>query len=79
MVLFAVQRAAPNKEKSWNAKRWVDLSAAVSKVDAAWKDSRRYAQRTAVVVVRVHLWGATPGAHQYACANKTSVSVSCPV
>jgi hypothetical protein len=37
--------------------RWSELSAAVSKVDAAWEDGRRYTHRTAVVV-RVHLWAA---------------------
>jgi hypothetical protein len=37
--------------------RWAELSAAVSKVDAAWKDSSRYTHRTAVIV-RVHLWAA---------------------
>jgi hypothetical protein len=38
--------------------RWSELSAAVSKVDAGWKDPGRYKHRTAAVV-RVHLWAAS--------------------
>ena len=37
--------------------RWSELSAAVSKVDAAWEDGGRFTHRTAVIV-RVHLWAA---------------------
>lgn len=38
--------------------RWSELSAAVSRVDARWKDPGRYTHRTAVVV-RVHLWAVS--------------------
>ena len=38
--------------------RWSELSAAVSAVDAGWKDPGRYKHRTAVIV-RVHLWAAS--------------------
>ena len=38
--------------------RWSELSAAVSKVGAGWKDPGRYKHRTAAVA-RVHLWAAS--------------------
>lgn len=36
-------------------REWAELSAAISAVDAQWKDSPRLTHRTAVIV-RVHLW-----------------------
>ena len=36
-------------------REWAELSAAISRVDAAWKDSARLTHRTAAIV-RVHLW-----------------------
>jgi hypothetical protein len=37
--------------------RWIELSMAVSKVAASWKESRRFTHPTALIV-RVHLWAA---------------------
>jgi hypothetical protein len=36
-------------------REWAELSAAISRVDAEWRDSTRLSHRTAVIV-RVHLW-----------------------